>query len=224
MRAPSVSCCVIMTVVLESVVACSSSSANKSLYALDPGRSKELYGRSPVELASLGQAPLTRGQVLQVRQVNVEPPFDGRSLVYRTPGGTYVRDYYNQWVISPREMLSTKMVDWLSASGPFEYAVDGRSTAPHRFALETSITSLYGDFRDPHHPKVVLAARFCLLDDSAGGRRVAYQGRHEIAIPLARASAQELVAGAGRAYRQLLESMTQDLSPFNKTAVAASGG
>jgi hypothetical protein len=121
-------------------------------------------------------------------------------------------------------MLSTELVDWLSASGPFELAVDGRSAAPHRFALETSITSLYGDFQDPHHPKVLLAARFYLLDDSAGPRRVAHQGRHEITIPLARASAREAVLGAGRAYRQLLESMTQDLSPFNKSAVAANGG
>ena len=211
MRIHSIFCYVILIVVLGNIAACSSSSANRTLYALDPGRPEELHAPSPVQPASFRQASVGREQVLQVRQVNVAPPFNGPALVYRTPGGAYAKDYYNQWVVSPQEMLSTELVDWLSASGPFEFAVDGRSAVPHRFALETNITSLYGDFQDPQHPKVVLAARFYLLDDSAGSRRIASQGRYEVTIPLARASAQELVLGAGRAYRQLLESMTQDL-------------
>jgi hypothetical protein len=69
----------------------------------------------------------------------------------------------------------------------------------------------------------VLAARVYLLDDSAppsGTRRVAYQGHHDITIPLPTANAHELVLGTARAYRQLMDSMTQDLSAHAKTAVA----
>jgi hypothetical protein len=108
-------------------------------------------------------------------------------------------------------------------SGAFASVVDGRSAAPHRFALETCITALYGDFRDPQHPSVVLAARVYLLDDSTGNRRVAYQNHYDIAVPLAGASALDLVLGAGSGYRKLLESVTRDLSSFSKTAVAANG-
>jgi hypothetical protein len=90
--------------------------------------------------------------------------------------------------------------------------------------LETCITSLYGDFEDPQHAKVVLAARVYLLDDITGGHRVAYQNHYDITIALAGASAREVVLGAGRAYRQLLESMTQELSPFNKVDVVSTDG
>jgi cholesterol transport system auxiliary component len=163
---------------------------------------------------------VSREQVLQVRRVNIASPFDGSSLVYRTRGGTYVKDYYSEWVAPPEELLSTALVDWLSSSGPFAAAVDGRSAAPHRFALETSITSLYGDFQDPRNPRAVLDARVYLLDDAGINRNVAYQNQYRISVPLDGASAQQLVLGAGDAYRQLLESIARDLSAQRETGVA----
>jgi hypothetical protein len=101
--------------------------------------------------------------------------------------------------------------------------VDGRSAAPHRFALEMCVSALYGDFEDEQRPKVVLGARVYLIDDSAGERRVAYQKHYDITVPLTAASARGLVQGAGEAYRQLLESLTQDLSRFNRNVVAEDG-
>jgi uncharacterized lipoprotein YmbA len=195
---------------------------SKSLYALDPGRPPTPAPREslPARLASTG---IGREGVLQVRGVNIAPPFDGSSLVYRTPDGTYMKDSYNQWLAPPEELLSGELVNWLSAaaSGPFETVVDGRSAAPHRFALETSITSLYGDFQDPHQPKVILNARVYLLDDATGGRSVAFQNHYDVSIPLAQASAEEFVRGCGRAYRQFLEVLSKDLSAFRATAMAS---
>jgi ABC-type uncharacterized transport system auxiliary subunit len=164
---------------------------------------------------------VSRDQVLQIRRVNISPPYDGLSLTYRTRQGTYVKDYYNHWAAPPEDLFTTQLVDYLGASQAFASVVDGRSAAPHRFALETCINALYGDFEEPQHPKLVLAARIYLIDDSAGNRRVAYQNRYDITIPLAGASARALAQGAGNAYRQLLESVTQDISPFNKSAMTA---
>ena len=203
------------------LVSCSGMSApNKSLYALDAGRPIVSAEAVPAREVSSDPAGVLRDQVLQVRRVNIAPPFGGSSLVYRTRGGTYVKDYYNEWVAPPEELLSTELVDWLSLSGPFKTAVDGRSAAPHRFALETSITSLYGDFQDPAKPRVILDARVYLLDDVGGNRHIAYQNRYAVALPLDRASAEQLVLGAGRAYRQLLESIARDLSAHRESVVA----
>jgi len=212
----------VVTLAFGQLVSCSGMSApNKSLYALDAGRPIISAEAVPAREESSGPGGVSPDQVLQVRRVNIAPPFGGSSLVYRTRGGRYVKDYYNEWVAPPEELLSTELVDWLSTSGPFKTAVDGRSAAPHRFALETSITSLYGDFQDPAKPKVVLDARVYLLDDVGGNRHIAYQNRYAIALPLDRASADQLVLGAGRAYRQLLETITRDLSAHRETVVAA---
>lgn len=214
--------CVVAPLALGQLASCSNmSESDKSLYALDAGRPSR--DPSPGGEVSSGRAGVGRDQVLEVRRVNISPPYDGLSLIYRTRDGTYVKDYYNEWAAPPEELFSSQLVDYLSASGAFPSVVDGRSAAPHRFALETCITSLYGDFRDPQHAKVVLAARVYLLDDSSGSRRVAYQKHHDITVPLAGASAHELVLGADRAYRELLESMTRDLAPFNKATLAADG-
>jgi uncharacterized lipoprotein YmbA len=194
---------------------------SKSLYALDPGRPQAAAPRESAPARPASNS-IGRDGVLQVRRVNIAPPFDGSSLVYRTPDGTYTKDSYNQWLAPPEELFSGELANWLSASAsaPFETVVDGRSAAPHRYALETSITSLYGDFQDPRQPKVILNARVYLLDDAAGGRSVAYQNHYDVSIPLAHASAEEFVRGCGRAYRQFLELMSKDLSAFRTTAMA----
>jgi uncharacterized lipoprotein YmbA len=206
-------CWLIAVMFFGQVVSCSGlSPANKSLYCLDAGRPTASESSQAQQITPV-PAGIPREQVLQVRRVNIAPPFDGPSLVYRPPGGTYVKDYYSEWVSAPEELFTTQMVDWLSTSGPFASVVDGRSAAPHQFVLETCITSLYGDFQQPTEPKVVLTARVYLLGD----RAVAFQNHYDISIPIADASAQQMVVGSGRAYRQLLESITQDLAAARKT-------
>lgn len=215
-------CGLAITVALGNAISCSNlNSGSKSMYALDPGRPAAPGDAAPAQAASSAFARISRDQILQVRRVAIAPPFDGPSLIYRSADGTYVKDYYNEWVAAPEELLSTEMVDWLSTLAPFPSVVDGRSGAPHRFALETSITSLYGDFQDPRKPAVALSARVYLLDESAGNRTIAYQNHYEISVPIASASAPQLVSGSDRAYRRFLESVTRDLVTFHETTVAA---
>jgi hypothetical protein len=59
--------------------------------------------------------------------------------------------------------------------------------APHRYALETCITALFGDFRDPRRPKVVLSARYYVLDEARGLDSVALQDRFDISVPISAA-------------------------------------
>ena len=216
--------CLIAPLLFGQLVSCSSmSAANKSLYALDAGRPTPAPPRdpSPAQPVSSSGVSVSRDQILQIRRVNISPPYDGLSLIYRKPDGTYVKDYYNEWAAPPEELFSTQQVEFLGASSAFASVVDGRSAAPHRYELETCITSLYGDFHDAQHPRVVLRARVYLIDDTSGSRTVAYQNHYDIAMPLAGASAHEMVLGAGSAYRQLLESIAKELTPFSKATVAA---
>jgi cholesterol transport system auxiliary component len=189
-------------------------STSKSLYALDPGRPNAPADPAAARQSASNLDAVSREQVLQVRRVSIAPPFDGLTLIHRAPDGTYAKDYYSEWVAPPEELLSTQLVDWLSSSAPFASVVDGRSAAPHRFALETCISSFYGDFTDPAKPTVVITARLYLIDDSAGSRAVAYQNHYNCSVPVGSASPEQLALGSGRAYRLLLEAITQDLLAF----------
>jgi uncharacterized lipoprotein YmbA len=192
----------------------------KGLYALDAGQPAEMRAATRALHASMPAAGIPAEQIVEVRRVSIAEPFDGPALIYRTPGGTYVKDYYNEWVAPPEELLSTQLVNWLGASGPFASAVGARSAVPHRFALEVSVTNLYGDFQDHAKPAVVLGARAYLIDEASNGRTVVCQGQYDVTVPLPKASAQEMVAGSGRAYRQLLEALSKDLAAHRPAAVA----
>jgi uncharacterized lipoprotein YmbA len=214
-RIQTILSCLAAVIAFGHLVSCSGlEPSGKSLYAIDAGQPAP-----PRDAATAA----THDPPLQVRRVNIAPPFDGLSLVSREADGTYAKDSYSEWIAPPEELFSTELVDWLSASGSFGSVVDGRSAAPHRYSLETCISSLYGDFQDPHKPRVVLTARVYLLDEAMGNRSIAYQNHYDISVPVTTASAQQLVLGSGRAYRQLLESLTQDLSAYRKTAVAVAG-
>jgi ABC-type uncharacterized transport system auxiliary subunit len=194
-------------------MSCSSARPAASLYAPDLGRPAVTHQMTPA-------ATVPRDEVLQVRRVNIAPPFDGPSLVSRKPDGTYSKDLYNQWVAPPETLFSTGSVEWLNASGPFASVIDGRSTAPHRYALEISITSLYGDFQDSVRPRVVMNAHVYLIDDASRDRAIAYQRQYDVSVPVTSASPQGLVLGSGRAYRQLLESISIDLTSARQTVAA----
>jgi ABC-type uncharacterized transport system auxiliary subunit len=205
--------CAFIAVVCGATVSCSSTRPEANLYAPNVG--------PPVPPQKTTAAAIVpRDQVLQVRRVNVAPPFDGPSLLSRKSDGTYAKDYYNQWVAPPEALFATQAVHWLSASGPFASVIDTRSTAPHRYALEISISSLYGDFQDSSEPKVVLNAHAYLIDDASRDRVIAFQKQYDLSVPVARASAQEIVVGSGRAYRQLLESVSRDLTTLHGTVAA----
>jgi uncharacterized lipoprotein YmbA len=223
-RTSRICACLVLAVTAGQLVSCAAlSSTTKSMHALDAGTPAPSPDRVPARPAATAPAGIPRDRILQVRRVNIAPPFDGLSLVYRAGDGTYVKDYYNEWVAPPEELFTTQLIGYLSASGAFPSVVDDRSTAPHGYALEMSITSLYGDFRDPNHPAAVLSARVYLLDGTGGNRRVAYQDSREISVPVAAASAQQFVVGSGRALGQLLEGVARDLSVFGKTAVVGGG-
>jgi uncharacterized lipoprotein YmbA len=200
-----------------------------SLYALDPGKPTVVRDASAREAAEAGgRGAISPDRVIEIRRVAIAPPFDGVALTFRTHDGTYVKDAYNQWVAPPEELFSTEMTDWLAAAacaggegGAFASVIDPRSAAPHRWALETSITSLYGDFQNRNEPRVILRARVFLLDKAAGSGRIAYQNRYDITLPLESASPHELVRGTSRAYREFLESITRDLWSYRKADVAA---
>jgi ABC-type uncharacterized transport system auxiliary subunit len=205
--------CVFIAVACAAMMSCSSTRPAANLYAPDLGRPAVTQQMTPA-------ATVPRDHVLLVRRVIIAPPFDAPSLVSRKPDGTYARDYYNQWVAPPETLFSTESVHWLNASGPFASVIDGRSTAPHRYALEISITSLYGDFQDSVRPKVVMNAHVYLIDDASRDRAIAYQKQYDVAVPVTSASAQELVLGSRRAYRQFLESMSSDLTIARQTIAA----
>ena len=159
------------------------------------------------------------GAVLQVRRLHIASPYDGQEFVYRTRSNEFRSDYYNGFIAAPDHLLTAGLIAWISRAGvgPFASVVDTESGIPARYVLEGNVTSLYGDYADKAAPKAVMSLKIFLFDDGDANARVIFQKEYSAAAPIEPGSAESLVNGWGKAFRQILERITADLDQHSPT-------
>jgi ABC-type uncharacterized transport system auxiliary subunit len=147
------------TVFFLAAAGCNSRAYNKKYFILDVTR--------PSTPAS---KPVTAA--LEVRRFTIDRAFDSKSLVYRVDEYRYKSAFYNEFLISPEEMITDKTRDWLSDSGLFERVTGLGSGMRPRWMLQGNITALYGDSRDQSALKAVMRIRIFLIENTRENRIV----------------------------------------------------
>jgi ABC-type uncharacterized transport system auxiliary subunit len=148
---------------------------------------------------------------LRVQHVQVAAPFDGRGFVYRTGESNFEADFYHEFLVSPRALLTAQVRRWFEASGKFRAVVDSASKADASWNLEGNVTALYGDYRDPATPKAVLEMQFLLLTDQRSAPQIVFQKAYQQAVPLEGRGPEELTGGWSRALGAILTALEADL-------------
>ena len=100
---------------------------------------------------------------LWVDRVRVSPLFSGTGFVYRTGDSTYGSDFLNEFFAPPGEVLREATIEWLRTAARFASLERSAESSPE-YRLESAVDRFYADLRDPAEPRVVLDARFRLLD------------------------------------------------------------
>jgi cholesterol transport system auxiliary component len=171
---------------------------------------KESFGLTTPEVA-----PAAGGGhegVLRVERVRVAAPYDGRSFVYRLSDTRYETDYYNEFVAEPGRLLTGELVRSLGGAHVFTTVVDPAASADAKVRLETSVTELYGDYRDPAAPRAVVRARFLLLEERLESTGVIGEWNLEEREPLKSGDAAGLVEGWSRAWGKVVSALASDLA------------
>lgn len=149
--------------------------------------------------------------VLLLRRLEVESPFDDRRLHYRTGSQTFEADYYVRFVASPADVLTDRLETWLTESQLFEAVVDPGSSAEYRYILEGEILGLYGDYTDPEQPRAVIQAEIILVDDLEGAGKIVLNKQYRHVEPITSPDARALAAGWGTALRRVFLDLVTDL-------------
>jgi cholesterol transport system auxiliary component len=103
---------------------------------------------------------------LKMGSVSVAPPFDGRSLVYRTGDQRYEKDFYNVYATIPAEMIGNAERQWINKANIFSSTVgQSNSLFPYYF-LQASVEEFYGDYRK--QPEAVVSVEFFLSATGSG--------------------------------------------------------
>ena len=165
-------------------------------------------------------APAQRKSVLKVRPFDISPGFQGRELVYRLGNHEFESDYYNLFFVPPGPAVTQQIRQWLRDCGVFSNVMEEGSIVNADFALEGSVTSLYGDFRDRAAPKAVVEIQIFLLQNSVESYPVLFQKtyRRETPFTFSGTDSAELAKALNAGLTDLLKELEGDLRSFDPTA------
>jgi len=154
----------------------------------------------------------TGSPVLQVRNLRLAAPFDGKGFVYRTTGLGYQSDFYNEFLVTPRTLLTEQVRQWLGASGLFQCVLDPSSKAEQTHSLEGNVSALYGDFRDDAAPKAVLEAEFFLINEQTTSPQIVFHQSYRQQVALRNRAPETLAEGWSKAVEKTLTELEADLA------------
>jgi uncharacterized lipoprotein YmbA len=165
-----------------------------------------------IEAQRAGEAGAsTTSGVLRVRSLQVAAPFEGKGFVYRTSGLGCQTDFYHEFLVAPRALVTEQTGQWLGASGLFRFVLDSASKADATHSLEGNVSALYGDYRDAASPKAVLAVEFFLTNDQAASSEIVFHKSYRQEVPLENRAPETLAKGWGKALELILTALEQDL-------------
>jgi ABC-type uncharacterized transport system auxiliary subunit len=170
-----------------------------------------------VEARRSGEARASSAlSVLRVRNLNIAAPFEGKGFVYRTSELGYEPDFYHEFLVSPRALLTESVRQWLGASGVFRFALDPASRSDATHSLDGNVLALYGDYRESASPKAVLVIEFFLTNEQPSVPEIIFHKAYRQEVPLENRAPEALAKGWGKALEQILSALEKDLVALPK--------
>lgn len=144
--------------------------------------------------------------------MNVTSPFDTKSLVYRLDEQKYEKDFYQNYVTLPSEMLAAATRQWIHQAGIFQFTVPNANTLMPFYLLQGTVDEMYTDFRPGQRPGVVLTVEYYLtVAQSSKKNNVVFRKKYQIREPIANNSAKLIVQAQQIAFAKLLAQLEEDL-------------
>jgi ABC-type uncharacterized transport system auxiliary subunit len=198
---PACAFLILLTLVLVPSIGCSFKQASpaKQSYLLEARRGGEAR-------------PTLASAVLRVQTLQVATAFEGKGFVYRSSELGCRTDFYHEFLVAPRALITEQTRQWLGASGLFRNVLDPGSKADATHSLEGNVLALYGDFRSAGSPKAVLAIQFSLVNESAASPAIVFHKSYRQEMPLENRAPETLAKAWGAALEQILRALEEDLA------------
>jgi cholesterol transport system auxiliary component len=146
---------------------------------------------------------------LKVTNFDVAPPYQERGVVYRLDEQRYDADFYNQFFVSPRSMITTQTAQWLGQRHIFAAVLTPASTLDASYNLEGLVNQLYADLRPGTQPAAVFTMQVFLTRSIDRAIVLDRTYSHTVYIP--NQSAASVVKGLSQGLEQCLGELERDL-------------
>ena len=155
------------------------------------------------------QHPSDNG-ILQIASARVSPRYADRNFVYRRSDTRFESDFYNQFLISPAELVTEELRRELSQAGIFKFVVGSANPLAPTHTMETIVNTLYGDFRDLKSPKAVIEMEFFLTQE-ASPSGIVFHKLYQRTVPVQERNPEALVQGWNKGLEAISGSLVSDL-------------
>ena len=154
--------------------------------------------------------------------ISVVSPFDTKSWVFMVDDARFQKDFYNEYISMPGEMLSNATRLWLEQAGVFQFVNPNNNNLFANYVLQGNVEDLYIDIRI--EPKVVININYLLIShlevDNPVVFRKAYSAIESIS---GKQDSRDILKAQEVALRKILTQLESDLSnvsqSLQKTAV-----
>ena len=145
--------------------------------------------------------------------LSVTSPFDTKSFVYRLDEQQYEKDFYNDYVTLPSEMIAAATRQWINDSGIFQFAVGNSNTLMPVYLLQGTVDAMYADFRKGQTAAVVLSMEYYLTSaDGLKKNNVVFRKKYSQREPIQDNSAKTIAKSQQIALARILADLEKDLA------------
>jgi hypothetical protein len=153
--------------------------------------------------------------------ISVTSPYDMKSFVYRLDEQKYEKDFYNEYITMPSEMLASATRQWLNAAGVFEFAVNNGNTLMPLYLLQGVVDEMYTDFRKDQTPAVVFTIEYYLsTTDGIKKNNVIFRKKYTLRENISDNTAKSIVKAQQtvitKAFTQFEDDLSREASHFPK--------
>ena len=146
-------------------------------------------------------------------------PFDGKSLVYRLSDNRYEKDFYNVYLVYPRDMVASATHQWLVKSNAFNAVIEQSTVFFPMYQLQGVIDEFYGDYRGK--PEAVVTVQFYASASFTSKNYLFSSPRITKRVALKDKSPQALIEGQQQALAEVLAELENRLVADSVNAPAA---
>ena len=142
---------------------------------------------------------------LKMGNFSANTPYDGKSMVYRLSDNRYEKDFYNVYLIYPRDMVSNATRNWLVRSNAFSQVLEQSSVFFPMYQLQGVIDEFYGDYRGS--PEAVVSIQFYASTSFSAENYLFSSPRISRRVALKDKSPQALIDGQQQALAEILNEL-----------------
>jgi uncharacterized lipoprotein YmbA len=150
--------------------------------------------------------------------ISVTSPFDSKSFVYRLDDQKYEKDFYNNFITLPSEMVAAATRQWLNQAGIFQFAVGNSNSLMPVYLLQGTVDSMYTDFRAGQKPAAVISIEYYLSSaDGKSKNNVLFRKKYQKREPISDNSAKTIANAQQTALAKILAELEEDLFLASKS-------